>query len=342
MKILISVITKAVLIASLSIILSCSNGGMTKRNVLHFEDIPLEKPSIEESFELDELIAPNSILCVGDYIILLSGTFNSTSDRKLLHLYRKSDMSFMGSYVHYGRGHDEVYNLHPYYYYCISDTSFVVCENLFYETTYAIHDDGIVKRSSKRMTDEVTSQIYRLGNARRLARSMDDYNQGKAEYVLLSDTPEGTLKKKAVGRFPKPPFHRGDLESYQLSQIYSNKVIAFDNSIYAVYSCVPLIRRYDREMILQEEYVMSKYQDYKITWNDFENLEAGLLGVLCSTHNKMTVYYEGAMLVVDDKLNVIKKIELPMYGFYAMDDKFLYVLDANTERCQIHRIRYTV
>ena len=95
-------------------------------------------------------------------------------------------------------------------------------------------------------------------------------------------------------------------------------------------------------MILQEEYVMSKYQDYKITWNDFENLEAGLLGVLCSTHNKMTVYYEGAMLVVDDKLNVIKKIELPMYGFYAMDDKFLYVLDANTERCQIHRIRYTV
>ena len=145
-----------------------------------------------------------------------------------------------------------------------------------------------------------------------------------------------------MGRFPKPPFHRGDLESYQLSQIYSNKVIAFDNSIYAVYSCVPLIRRYDREMILQEEYVMSKYQDYKITWNDFENLEAGLLGVLCSTHNKMTVYYEGAMLVVDDKLNVIKKIELPMYGFYAMDDKFLYVLDANTERCQIHRIRYTV
>ena len=331
-----------ILLFSISLLISvgCSNDCTHNRISLNLNDVKSTNIKTTDSTVISELFTPYRIHIVGEYVVML--TLAQDGSENALYLYNKKSCDFLGSFISYGNANNEVFHLNSSYFYNTSDSTFLMNTNIFDESEYLIKNNAIEMINKKRITNQKSSNILKFGSDKHILINRE--NNSDSEYILQTNTNDSTFTKKEMGTYPN--FYNAKLDNSERFGLYNKWVTTTTkNSAYTFYTFIPLIRKYDSNLTLETEYILSDYVDYKIenidTAKDVENV---FFQDIQYYDNKIMIKHKGEFLLFNDNLELLNRFSLDTrfdkIRLYCFDNEYIYFFDANTSPTMMYKVKY--
>lgn len=318
-------------IATSLLITSCNNL-FVDRQTLCLDDAKLEVFNDIDTFYISEPFDPISINVVDKYIVMTS-LFEQNSNS--IFLYSKNNLEYINSFLPFGKGHNEIFDLNPNYFYSNGNT-FYINSNIFYEKELKIEDDSIIHIKDKTITNQVSNNLYKLNDNSFILLNIEN----KYEYTIQKGDTVINYEKTDFSNYPE--LHNADLDMTDNYVLYEKSIIPSNDSFVSFYYFLPIIRKYNSNLELETEYIVSDYSKYKIA-DVQEVLGNGpfFFGSPKYYDNKIAVIFKGKeLLFFDNNLNLIKKYLLNVnVDLYTFDDEYLYLLNKQHDPYILYKIK---
>lgn len=341
-------------ITLLFLIIGCNK---VERTILDLDTVKKTYLGLSDKFLITEIINPRLMDVIGDNILMTHTKSNGPD--KVYYLYDKNTMGFKGDYIFWGRGADEVFSVNAKID-ITSDSTFINRNNAIFETEYLIKDGKIsVKSERELILGDAIAVPARMNEDRYLATNLPSNRRGsnntKNHYSLFVKNAEtGKMDREYIKSYPK--FHRGSLTEAERISLYLEKTIATGNNFYSFYLHVPIIRKFDKDANVLNEYILKDYVDYWPT--DLERIiyylpsykyYSGERFFAFPMYNvqfdKIFVRYRGEFLVFDLDFNLKMRLVLDKkYSSthkYTFDDEYIYLLDDRYRGTYVYKFKYS-
>lgn len=317
------------------IIISCNN--RSSRNIIDLDDVKLEQIKISDTFVISELFRPVNMQIVGNYIVM--NTLAQDGVNRAFYLYNKTNLDYLGEYIYFGRGSGEIMDLNPNYFYITSDSTFIANTSYINETEFLVSNDSIKLINSVPISDAVHSNIYRIDNNKHIVNEM--MRESEFEFSLQKRDSMSKFTTTQFGQFPD--LHSQKLQGEGIENLYHKLNITTENSFISFYLRVPIIKKFDHDLNLISEYIMSDNIDYKV-YNFDEVMDSNKYFFSCVKNygNMIFVIYNDEYLLMNENCEILRRISISdgvLSNIFSFDDCFMYILDTNIDPYKLYKVK---
>lgn len=311
-------------------IISCNSSSVEQQ--LYLDTTRLETFNKIDTFYIQELFDPVSINVVDKYIVMTSLLKPNTNS---IFVYSKDNIEYIDSFLPFGKGHNEIFDLNPNYFYSNGNT-FYINSNMFYEKEIQIINDSAMTVRDRTITNQITTNLYKLNKDSFILLNIEN----EYEYTIQTGDSIVNYNRRDFSTYPK--LHNIDLDMTDNYVLYEKSIVPSNNSFVSFYYFIPVVRKYDSNFELETEYIISYYSNYKIE-NVYEILENGSSFFKSPKYfNNMiaVIFQDKELLLFDNNLNLIKKYALNTHvDLYTFDDEYLYILNKQNDPYCLYKIK---